>query len=128
MSNTFNRGDHVEWNSEAGWIRGTVIRKSACEDPGHKKGAENIPRAKNEILSGWSTQRQPERRLYGRARQFFANCFLMLSMSLREGGQFASQVLQCKTKVSDFNAASNSFRVNITVKLWLLGQTVSSFA
>jgi hypothetical protein len=62
------------------------------------------------------------------ARQFFANCFLMLSMSLREGGQFASQVLQCKTKASDFNAASNSFRFTVTVKLWLLGQTVSSTA
>jgi hypothetical protein len=23
----FKRGDRVEWNSEAGWVRGTVMRK-----------------------------------------------------------------------------------------------------
>ena len=27
MSKTFKRGDHVEWNSEAGRVRGTVVKK-----------------------------------------------------------------------------------------------------
>lgn len=27
MSKTFKRGDHVEWNSEAGRVRGTVIKR-----------------------------------------------------------------------------------------------------
>ena len=27
MSKTFKRGDHVEWNSEAGRLRGTVIKR-----------------------------------------------------------------------------------------------------
>src|ERR1700693_5484639 len=27
MSKTFNRGDHVEWNSEAGRVRGVIVKK-----------------------------------------------------------------------------------------------------
>jgi Hypervirulence associated proteins TUDOR domain len=27
MSKTFKRGDHVEWNSEAGRVRGVIVRK-----------------------------------------------------------------------------------------------------
>ena len=27
MSKTFKRGDHVEWNSEVGRVRGTVMKK-----------------------------------------------------------------------------------------------------
>lgn len=27
MSRTFKRGDHVEWNSEAGRVRGTIVKK-----------------------------------------------------------------------------------------------------
>ena len=27
MAKTFKRGDHVEWNSEAGIVRGVVIKK-----------------------------------------------------------------------------------------------------
>ncbi|HXW55978.1 MAG TPA: DUF2945 domain-containing protein [Candidatus Cybelea sp.] len=27
MSKAFKRGDHVEWNSEAGRVRGTVVKK-----------------------------------------------------------------------------------------------------
>jgi hypothetical protein len=27
MSKTFKRGDHLEWNSEAGRVRGTVVKK-----------------------------------------------------------------------------------------------------
>ncbi|HEV2616038.1 MAG TPA: DUF2945 domain-containing protein [Candidatus Acidoferrales bacterium] len=27
MSKTFKRGDHVAWNSEAGRVRGTVVKK-----------------------------------------------------------------------------------------------------
>lgn len=27
MSKTFQRGDHVEWNSEAGRVRGVIIKK-----------------------------------------------------------------------------------------------------
>ena len=27
MSKTFKRGDHVEWNSEAGRVRGVIIRQ-----------------------------------------------------------------------------------------------------
>jgi len=26
MINTFKVGDHVTWNSEAGWVSGTIIR------------------------------------------------------------------------------------------------------
>ena len=31
MSQTFKRGDHVEWNSEAGRVRGTVQKKVVSE-------------------------------------------------------------------------------------------------
>jgi hypothetical protein len=31
MSKTFKRGDHVEWNSEAGRVRGTVAKKVVSE-------------------------------------------------------------------------------------------------
>jgi len=31
MSKTFKRGDHVEWNSEAGRVRGTVVNKVVSE-------------------------------------------------------------------------------------------------
>ena len=27
MSKTYKRGDHVEWNSEAGRVRGVIVRK-----------------------------------------------------------------------------------------------------
>jgi hypothetical protein len=27
MANRFKRGDHVEWNSEAGRVRGTIVKK-----------------------------------------------------------------------------------------------------
>ena len=27
MSKTFKRGDHVEWNSEAGRVRGSIVKK-----------------------------------------------------------------------------------------------------
>jgi Hypervirulence associated proteins TUDOR domain len=27
MAKTFKRGDHVEWNSEAGRVRGTIVKK-----------------------------------------------------------------------------------------------------
>ena len=27
MASDFKRGDHVEWNSEAGWGRGTIQKK-----------------------------------------------------------------------------------------------------
>ena len=26
MDQTFKKGDHVTWNSEAGWVTGTIIR------------------------------------------------------------------------------------------------------
>jgi hypothetical protein len=38
-------------------------------------------------------------------------------MSFREGGQSASQVLQCRTRELVFNTASNSRRVKLSVKL-----------
>ena len=28
MSKIFKRGDHVEWNSEAGTVRGVIVKKS----------------------------------------------------------------------------------------------------
>ena len=31
MPNTFKRGDHVEWNSEAGTVRGVVMEKVASD-------------------------------------------------------------------------------------------------
>lgn len=31
MAKTFKRGDHVEWNSEAGRVRGTVIKRVVAE-------------------------------------------------------------------------------------------------
>ena len=31
MANTFKIGDHVEWNSEAGLVRGTIKRKHTAE-------------------------------------------------------------------------------------------------
>jgi hypothetical protein len=31
MATDFRRGDHVEWNSEAGWVRGTIQRKVTRE-------------------------------------------------------------------------------------------------
>ncbi len=31
MSTTFKRGDHVEWNSEAGRVRGIIVKKVVSE-------------------------------------------------------------------------------------------------
>jgi hypothetical protein len=31
MPNTFKRGDHVEWNSEVGLVRGTIQKKITSE-------------------------------------------------------------------------------------------------
>ena len=31
MANDFKRGDHVEWNSEAGLVRGTIQKKVTSE-------------------------------------------------------------------------------------------------
>ena len=31
MATTFKRGDHVEWNSEAGLVRGTIQKKVISE-------------------------------------------------------------------------------------------------
>jgi hypothetical protein len=31
MSKTFKRGDHVEWNSEAGRVRGVILKKVVCD-------------------------------------------------------------------------------------------------
>jgi len=31
MSKTFKRGDHVEWNSEAGRVRGVIIKKVSAD-------------------------------------------------------------------------------------------------
>lgn len=31
MTKSFKRGDHVEWNSEAGKVRGVIIRKVASD-------------------------------------------------------------------------------------------------
>jgi hypothetical protein len=37
MTRQFRRGDHVEWNSEAGRVRGTITRRivAPCEFKGH---------------------------------------------------------------------------------------------
>lgn len=31
MAHDFKAGDHVEWNSEAGWVRGTIKKKHTSE-------------------------------------------------------------------------------------------------
>jgi hypothetical protein len=31
MTAKFKRGDHVEWNSEAGRVRGVIIKKVVCD-------------------------------------------------------------------------------------------------
>ena len=31
MTKSFKRGDHVEWNSEAGRVRGVILRKVASD-------------------------------------------------------------------------------------------------
>jgi DUF2945 family protein len=31
MSKTFKRGDHVEWNSEAGIVRGVILEKAVSD-------------------------------------------------------------------------------------------------
>lgn len=31
MTHQFKRGDHVEWNSEAGRVRGTIVKKITSE-------------------------------------------------------------------------------------------------
>ena len=31
MTHTFKKGDHVEWNSEAGMVRGTIQKKVTSE-------------------------------------------------------------------------------------------------
>jgi hypothetical protein len=33
MAKTFKRGDHVEWNSEAGRVRGVITKKVVCDLP-----------------------------------------------------------------------------------------------
>jgi hypothetical protein len=41
MSRAFKKGDHVEWNSEAGRVRGTIIKKITSETTykGHPRHA-----------------------------------------------------------------------------------------
>jgi hypothetical protein len=43
MATTFKRGDHVEWNSEAGLVRGTIQKKVTSEIifKGYKRHASN---------------------------------------------------------------------------------------
>jgi hypothetical protein len=31
MAKTFKRGDHVEWNSEAGTVRGVIVKKNTSD-------------------------------------------------------------------------------------------------
>ncbi|HET7057343.1 MAG TPA: DUF2945 domain-containing protein, partial [Nitrospiraceae bacterium] len=31
MPKTFQRGDHVEWNSEAGRVRGVIVKKAVSD-------------------------------------------------------------------------------------------------
>lgn len=57
--------------------------------------------------------------------EFFENCFRKLAISSVDGGQLASQVLQWNTRAPDFNASSNSSRLNLTVWSWLFGQSIS---
>jgi hypothetical protein len=33
MKKTFKRGDHVEWNSEAGRVRGVIVKKVIADTP-----------------------------------------------------------------------------------------------
>lgn len=33
MSKVFKRGDHVEWNSEAGRVRGVIVKKVVSDTP-----------------------------------------------------------------------------------------------
>jgi hypothetical protein len=33
MAKTFTRGDHVEWNSEAGRVRGVILKKVVSDVP-----------------------------------------------------------------------------------------------
>jgi len=33
MAKTFKRGDHVEWNSEAGRVRGVILKKVVSDIP-----------------------------------------------------------------------------------------------
>jgi hypothetical protein len=41
MAHQFKRGDHVEWNSEAGRVRGTILKKFTAETTfkGYKRHA-----------------------------------------------------------------------------------------
>jgi hypothetical protein len=49
MSRTFKRGDHVEWNSEAGRVRGTVMKKIVSDV--EFKGYTHQPPKKNPSIS-----------------------------------------------------------------------------
>lgn len=39
MANTFSVGDHVRWNSEAGWVQGTITKVHTKDVPfkGHTR-------------------------------------------------------------------------------------------
>ena len=45
MASDFKRGDHVEWNSEAGLVRGTIQKKVTSEIifKGYKRHASKEP-------------------------------------------------------------------------------------
>ncbi|HKV29103.1 MAG TPA: DUF2945 domain-containing protein [Candidatus Acidoferrales bacterium] len=49
MSKTFKRGDHVEWNSEAGRVRGVIVKKVVSDVK--FKGYTHTPPKKNPSIS-----------------------------------------------------------------------------
>ncbi len=49
MAKTFKRGDHVEWNSEAGRVRGVIFKKVVSDV--RIKGYVHLHRKKNRNTS-----------------------------------------------------------------------------
>lgn len=51
MSKTFKRGDHVEWNSEAGRVRGVILKK-VVSDVRYKGYVHHASRAEPQYFIG----------------------------------------------------------------------------
>ena len=49
MAKAFKRGDHVEWNSEAGRVRGIIVKKVVSDV--RIKGMSTMPRKTNPNIS-----------------------------------------------------------------------------
>jgi hypothetical protein len=58
MATDFKRGDHVEWNSEAGRVRGTIQRDARCKQTRLALlfGTQGATAVRRRRMPGWAGQ------------------------------------------------------------------------